>query len=126
MSHTKVSKSFGQKTGYTTESMAGNFGRATFFTDPLAGYSASNEQLIKQDSIIQKVLLFLQYKLFSDGVVFLSNGKIETAPDDFQTDIDHYWIPFLHKALAFIFARGFLVFRVYINDKGHSVPDVPD
>jgi len=122
----KNTRSHGQKTGYKTESVNLTFGRETIYTDPLSGYSKSNDQLIRDDAIIKKVLVFLKYKLFSDGVMFIKNGEIMIPPEHIQTNIDHYWIPFLHRALEFIFAHGFLIFKVCENSKGIMVPDVPD
>ena len=104
----------------------GDESRPNTFNDPLAGYYASNEQFVQQNAIIQKVLTFLKMKLFSDGIVFVKNNEILVPPDWLQTNVSHYWIPFMHKSLAFIFAHGYLVFRIYENDKGHLVPDIPD
>jgi hypothetical protein len=119
-------KTLAQKTGYNTESVNLTFGRESIYTDPLASYAQNNDQLIRDDAIIKKVLVFLKNKLFSDGIIFLKGGEILVPPDDLQTNIDHYWRPFLDKALDFIFAHGFLVFKVFENSKGIMVPDVPD
>ena len=95
-------------------------------SDPLSSYYSNNQQLVQQDAIVQKVLTFLKMKLFSDGIVFVRDSSILIPPDSLQTNVNHYWIPFLFKTLPFMFAQGFLVFRIYENNKGHMVPDVPD
>lgn len=95
-------------------------------SDSLYAYYATNEELVRSDSILQSVIGFLQGKLFSDGIQFVRGKELLVPPDDFDTHVKNEWIPFLYKSIRFIFARGFLIYTIYTNKKGIVVPDVPE
>lgn len=95
-------------------------------SDCLADYYSSNEDIVRNDPLIGMILFFLQTKLFSDGINFMRGTERLIAPDDFQTHVQHYYMPFMYKAIEFMLARGYLVFTIYTNEKDVEVPDVPD
>lgn len=94
-------------------------------SDSLYSYYATNEELVRSDSILQAVIGFLQGKLFSDGIQFVRDNELLVPPDDVDTHVKNEWIPFCYKSMRFIFARGFLIYTIYVNKKGIVVPDVP-
>lgn len=104
--------------------------RATPATSSLANsvsdYSLDNEALINSDTTLQMVMQFMQAKLFCDGCVFINNNEILMPTPKKEAEIHQYWVPFMHKSLRFILAHGYLVYTIYKNSKGITIPDVPD
>lgn len=104
--------------------------RSTPATSTLANsvsdYAIDNEALINSDSTLQMIIQFMQAKLFCDGCVFINGREILVPSSKLETEVQHYWTPFLHKSMRFVMAHGYLVFTIYTNSKGITIPDVPD
>ncbi len=94
--------------------------------DPIYEYYSTNEALVRTDSLVLTLVYFFQTELFGDGLQFIKGTEILNPPEDFNNNINHYWIPFLYKSLRFIIARGYLIYTIYMNDKGVVIPDVPE
>lgn len=92
----------------------------------LSDYVRDNEMLVKGDAVIQMIMQFIQAKLFCDDFVFIQDKHILSPDVKLLNEVRHYWIPFVHRTIPFVTAHGYLVFTVYTNSHGVTIPEVPD
>jgi len=93
---------------------------------PLYEYAYSNVDILRKDPTMKMIYLRYISILFTDGLSFKIRGRWDKPTRNFQSIVDNHWIPFLSKALRYIFCHGFLVWFACKSKTGVEYPDVPD
>jgi hypothetical protein len=90
----------------------------------LYDYYTNNEDIVRNDSVVRTLLLYLSNYLFAPGIQFMRGETILKNAIDFDPND---WVPFLYDSMPFIVAHGALVFYIYVDPAtGVGRPCVPE